>query len=220
MDVNMPEMDGYEATAAIRARETTARDGYPLPIIAMTAYAMRGDREKCLAAGMDAFVSKPLRSRELFSVMAETLRNTGPDSRILDPDSGSVSDANPEGMEEPHPDRVFDAASFRKQIGSRELMAQIIACFDEDAAGCLERIEAALTAGDCEELHRAAHALKGMVGNYSAPAAFGLCQKMDQLAKDGNLKAAREIQAELRLAIAALSEALHNFSVEEDPEGS
>jgi len=216
MDVNMPEMNGYEATTAIRARETGNRDGYPLPIIAMTAYAMRGDREKCLAAGMDAFISKPLRSTDLFTVMAETLRNTGPDSRILDPDSRSDSAATPQ----PHPDLVFDAATFRKQIGSPDLMKQIIAFFDEDAAASLEKIDTALTVVDCEALHLGAHALKGMVGNYAAPTAFDLSRTMDKLAKDGNLEAARCLQAELRLAITALSEALHAFATREGLDSS
>jgi CheY-like chemotaxis protein len=73
MDVQMPEMDGFEATAAIRNKEKTT--GQHVPIIAMTAYAMRGDRERCLAAGMDSYVSKPIRPEELFR---EIYDNTQP----------------------------------------------------------------------------------------------------------------------------------------------
>jgi CheY-like chemotaxis protein len=73
MDVQMPEMDGYEATAAIREAERDS--GRHQPVIALTAHAMKGDREKCLAAGMDGYLSKPIRPQELDEVLEEYLRN-------------------------------------------------------------------------------------------------------------------------------------------------
>ena len=73
MDIEMPEMNGYEATAVIRAQEE--RSGGHVPIVAMTAHALRGDREKCLAAGMDGYVSKPIRTRHLFEVIFKVLEN-------------------------------------------------------------------------------------------------------------------------------------------------
>ena len=71
MDVQMPEMDGFEATAAIRQREQT--EGGHLPIVAMTAYAMQGDRERCLTAGMDSYISKPFRAEQVFSTIDNVL---------------------------------------------------------------------------------------------------------------------------------------------------
>jgi two-component system, sensor histidine kinase and response regulator len=71
MDVQMPELDGFETTAAIRAQEQTAASDRHLPIIAMTAHAMEGDRERCLEAGMDGYLSKPVRSEELYKTLEE-----------------------------------------------------------------------------------------------------------------------------------------------------
>jgi CheY-like chemotaxis protein len=74
MDVQMPEMDGYEATAAIRAHERET--GRHTPIIAMTAHAMKGDRERCLEAGMDAYVPKPIRAQQIFEAIDQVLSRT------------------------------------------------------------------------------------------------------------------------------------------------
>ena len=155
----MPEMGGLEATAAIRARERDT--GGHVPIIALTAHAMSGDRERCLAAGMDAYVSKPLRPDELFSTI-DWYR--GPQRQ-----SGASRATVPEPRPGPAVDRVALLAAFG---GQATLLADAAGVFLTDAPLMLGRIRAAAQTGDLIEIAAAAHALKGAAGLFSQGDAF------------------------------------------------
>jgi two-component system sensor histidine kinase/response regulator len=157
MDIQMPVMNGFEATAIIRERERDT--ACHIPIIAMTANAMQGDRERCLAAGMDDYISKPVRSAELFRAVEECAGNGSPE-----PAPGSSMEADAE--------KVFDEEHFRRTIGDMALMKQLLEIFPEDTEGFLKEADAAITARDVAALYRTAHSLKGMIGNYAAPRAM------------------------------------------------
>jgi PAS domain S-box-containing protein len=177
MDIQMPIMNGFEATAIIRERE---RDTiYHVPIIAMTANAMQGDRERCLAAGMDDYVSKPVRSAELFRAVEECAA-----------DAGGPPAPDPPPATEPQQGLVFDEAHFRRSIGDQALMSQLIAIFPEDSEAFLRQADAAIAARDVSALYAAAHSLKGMIGNYSAPRAGEAIRSTCELAHDGRLEEA------------------------------
>ncbi|NNE91927.1 MAG: response regulator [Verrucomicrobiales bacterium] len=208
MDVQMPEMDGYQATGAIRKSESGS-DSH-IPIIAMTANAMKGDRESCIEAGMDDYVSKPVRSDELFSVLesyAVPIETAG--KKPAERETGKV---HPKPGEKDSSDRsVFDAEKFRNSIRDPSLMAQLIGFFAEETGGYLERARKAIDESDSEELSRAAHSLKGTLGNYSARNAFRAAKKLNEEARNGKRDGVRELFASLSREVASLEDALNHF---------
>ena len=152
MDLQMPVMGGLDATAAIREGERgTDRHAR---IVAMTAYAMNGDRERCLAAGMDGYLSKPIDPHLLFAVVEQG------------GDGGGVQ-ATPAG-----PAAFDQGALLRRLSGDHELMVEVIQVFLEDLPARLAAIEAAVTDRNAGALRSAAHALKGAAGNLSAGRLF------------------------------------------------
>jgi CheY-like chemotaxis protein/HPt (histidine-containing phosphotransfer) domain-containing protein len=177
MDVQMPEMSGLEATAKIREREHAT--GGHLPIIALTAYAMKGDRERCLEAGMDGYVSKPIRSAELFQAIAEATKEpTGP------PD-----ESRPE---------VFDQAKALEVMGDdRELLAELAGLFAEDCPRRLSEIRQAIVRGEGKSVERAAHTLKGTASNFGAWATVAAAQRLEGIGCSRDL-------AEVKAAYGAL----------------
>jgi PAS domain S-box-containing protein len=193
MDVQMPEMDGLEATAAIREREGAT--GEHIPIVAMTAHAMKGDRERCLDAGMDAYVSKPVRAGELF----ETIERVMPAGK-----RGGL------GMP-PEEDRseVMDwTGAFKHFEGDVGLLKEIAAMFLEESPIMIARMEDALRRGDSDALERAAHTVKGSVGNFAAKPAFQAAQRVEQIGRDGNMGDAEEAFRALKTELERLEPAL------------
>ena len=149
MDVQMPEMDGFEATAAIRDRERAT--GRHTPIIAMTAHAMKGDREECLAGGMDGYVAKPLRPQELYDLID---RWTVPDIIPAPPVATVPTD-------DPADTPVFDKDAVLELVGGDEdLLQEVVALFLDKSVGLMAEIHEAIASGDAPHLNDAAHSLK------------------------------------------------------------
>jgi two-component system, sensor histidine kinase and response regulator len=186
MDVQMPEMDGFEATVAIRARDAAA--GAHTPIIAMTAHALKGDRDRCLEAGMDAYVSKPLRPQALFEVLERLVY------------AADLASPAPEVRAQEHVD--FDISEALERVdGDTELLKELATLFLCECPRWMAEIRQAIDQRDASKLHQAAHTLKGSVGNFGARAAF---LAASQLETDGREK--EWIQAEKDWA--ALAEAI------------
>ena len=156
MDVQMPVMDGLEATKAIRARETGGRR---VPIIAMTAHAMKGDRERCLAAGMDAYLSKPIDGHEMISLV-ETLAAGAPSGAA----SEVLSTPTPPQGTEPPAAPVFDPElALKRCFDNPKMLRDMIGHFFDEVASLISQMREQLKKGDLQEVGRLGHRLKGTI---------------------------------------------------------
>ena len=172
MDVQMPEMSGLEATEAIRASERET--GHHLRIVALTARAMAGDREQCIAAGMDAYLSKPVRAEELFAAI---------DSLIEIPANDTAAAASSD-----HTTSIDPAALLAGFGGRSDLAVQVIDVFFVDALDMMKRLKEAARAGNLTEAAAAAHAIKGSVGLFSQGRAYEQARALEHQARAGDGK--------------------------------
>ncbi len=168
MDVQMPEMDGYAATRSIR--ELEKHTDKPIPIIAMTAHALKGDREKCLAAGMDDYLSKPARLNEIEQAIRRvTLGSTLKAESHDAPCKPSVSDK-----------ALWDRAAALDRLGGDEsLLDELIELFFNDYPVLARRLTEALARGDIASLREPAHKLKGSLGALGLPGTADLAQEIE-----------------------------------------
>jgi two-component system sensor histidine kinase/response regulator len=197
MDIQMPELNGLETTAAIRTKEGAA--SRRLPIIAMTAHAIKGDREICLRAGMDAYLSKPVRADELF----QTIENL-----VADRTTGSSTSSSKTA-----PGAAFDESAFLLRMdGSHDVCVQIAEAFFGECPRLMTALRAALQKKDAVELAATAHALKGTIANFTDGTAFQSAAKIEQLAREADLYRAAEALQRLEGDVAVLLQSLRSFA--------
>jgi CheY-like chemotaxis protein len=182
MDVQMPNLNGLEATKAIRIEEQQSKSH--IPIIAMTAHAIKGDRERCLDAGMDEYVSKPIDSDKLFNAIE---RLTGDQGK-----PGTTEDLAP-GIDQELLLKAFD--------GDWDFLKEVVDIFLSDYPGLLDNLRRAHKDGESDTLMRAAHSLKGMLKNFQADSAaeiaFDLEKKGREDTFDGVPKAIENLAAKV-----------------------
>jgi signal transduction histidine kinase/CheY-like chemotaxis protein/ligand-binding sensor domain-containing protein/HPt (histidine-containing phosphotransfer) domain-containing protein len=201
MDVQMPEMDGLEATAAIRTREK--QSGTHIPVVAMTAHAMKGDRERCIAAGMNDYISKPISQQQLLeAVRRNRSASSGtPAPPVLQPGLNPLS---------------LQATDLLARLGGdAELLLELIRIFSEESGNMLSQLQDAILRGDAEAIERAAHKIKGSVSIFSALPVTQAALAVEVLGRNRELKdvnvafAKLETQVEqLLLGLSALKEQL------------
>jgi two-component system, sensor histidine kinase and response regulator len=187
MDCQMPDVDGYTATRVIRRREE--QTGRHTPIIALTAHALDGDREKCLAAGMDDYLSKPLRRQTIQDVLGR-LREFAP----------SADDDDAAGA-------VFDPAPLQ-EIGDLETEVTLATMFLDQSAERLPAMHEAITADDADRLHGLAHGLKGSAATVGATRMSEIARALCDIAAAGSTTGGLDLHADLTDALAQTRTAL------------
>jgi two-component system, sensor histidine kinase and response regulator len=200
MDVQMSDMDGLATTTAIRAQEQAT--GAHIPIVALTAHAMQEDREQCLAAGMDAYLSKPLQAQQLFQLIDSLVPCTVPMSEMER--AGTPSGA------------VFDQqATLACVKGDKAMLQEIVQLFFTETPKLVAAIREAITHGDSQALQRTAHSLKGTVRSFGAQAAGDAALRLEVMGRDDDLTHAALACAALEQEVANLEQALAVFRQEQ-----
>ena len=175
MDVQMPRMDGHEATAEIRRRE--AGSDRRTPIVAMTANAMQGDRERALGAGMDDYVPKPVKAEELEAVLERWIPRG-------EEEGASMATVSPGDAKGPLDRAAIDGLL---GLGGSELLSELAESFSGDTSSALAALREAAKAGDARSVERIAHSLKGGSGSMGAERMSAICAELQDVGASGDL---------------------------------
>jgi len=224
MDCLMPEMDGFEAAARIRELESTRRaQGLALtrvPIIAVTANALQFDRERCLAAGMDDYLSKPFSPEQLSDAIARCLAVAESPKTLLAPVQRQVAVEDPV-VPEVSAVNLTHLESIRQlqSDAAPDIFNTVLQVFIEEGPLLLKTMRDAIEVKHFETLRRAAHALKSSSSNLGAMALATGCEKVELLAREGQLSAAADHLGELEAEMARVAQALRT-ALKDRPSGS
>jgi PAS domain S-box-containing protein len=215
MDIQMPEMDGLEATRKIRVREeqyrSEGKSDRHIPIIAMTAHAMKGDREVCLEAGMDAYVSKPVRSWQLLEEIAAFFPDGVTESATAEDSADSQAEASNLQSDNESRWQIDWPAALKVVNGDRELLGEIGQAFLEEAAQIMPELRSSVANGDGTTARRLAHTMKASFRTIGVAEAHDLAFACEQAAKDGRLEFVNDRLPELAEATDLVCRQLSGF---------
>ncbi|MDB5336093.1 MAG: barA 2 [Planctomycetaceae bacterium] len=198
MDVQMPEMDGLTATRTIRLREQET-GGRHIPIIAMTAHAMKGDQERCLGAGMDDYLTKPIKFSDLFDLLEKWSALAAPQPSV-------------ESVPTPVPSSMFnESVALEMVAGDATTLQEIADLFLQDCPSLISQISQAITAEDSATLVSSAHLLKGSAGYFGSSVAAESAAKLEQLGRAEEFTPAADVYAELEQQVSQLTTELAEF---------
>jgi CheY-like chemotaxis protein/HPt (histidine-containing phosphotransfer) domain-containing protein len=198
MDVEMPELDGLEATRIIRTAEKDS--GGHVPILALTARAMRGDRERCLAVGVDGYVAKPIRAAQLFRAIEETLTAAG---------AHQPSEAEPEA-----PSEVDWNEALASVRNDRDILKVVVDTFLEERPHLMDETRQAVEEHDAEKLRLAAHTVKGSIRLFGRTQAAVHAEALEAMGRSGDVSGAQQTFVDLEAAMEKLVPVLEQFARE------
>jgi signal transduction histidine kinase/DNA-binding response OmpR family regulator len=201
MDCQLPEVDGYQAARLIRDPAGAVRN-HAVPVIALTAHSMAGDREKCLAAGMNDYVSKPIQPAILEAAMERWLR--GP--------TRAAPDVHAEPPRETVAPLIFDSGGLLDRLGGNEVLARrVVHRFLDDIPQQIARLAQAVAAADAEATRDAAHAIKGAAANVGGERLREVCWRIEQCGRSGDVMSAAAAAPEVSESFQALEPDLRSF---------
>jgi CheY-like chemotaxis protein len=204
MDVQMPELDGLQATSLIREQELDAGRGVHIPIIAMTAHAMKGDREQCLSAGMDSYVPKPIRVKELLAALSEFFGSpAAPDAVTAAPESTAG--------------HVNWSAALETVQGDRDLLKIVIDAVLFECPTLVEQLDQALAIGDAGAVRRTAHTIKGSLRTFEAEEAATLAEQIENAGRSGDLAGLPAVVPQLKTELSSVLRELAGFIPNSSP---
>jgi signal transduction histidine kinase/DNA-binding response OmpR family regulator len=221
MDCQMPEMDGFEATAQIRTRQREGLLRHQVPIVALTANAVEGDRERCLAAGMDDYLSKPFTRERLAATLQRWLPRTDAapvDAKATSSATGSAQarNASASATDEPINPRALDAIRHLPGPNGALLVQKVIGAFLADTPPRFAQLQSAVNAGNAEALRKAAHTLKSSSANVGAEHLAGLCKELELLGRKATVDGAKtlllDVESELPRVLATLQTMINRSS--------
>jgi signal transduction histidine kinase/CheY-like chemotaxis protein len=203
MDCHMPVMDGFEATAVIRRKEAGDPAKTHLPIVALTADAVEGDRERCLAAGMDDYLAKPFTQDDLYSILEKWLLPRPSSAQQVHVAAGSVRDASPTpktatipvsgspqaiGGESPIDHRALASIAALQRPGAPPLLAKVISTYCQSSSDLLEKLRQAVEKGEAEAARQAAHSLKSSSANLGAKQLVSLSKELEDACRSRSMQ--------------------------------
>lgn len=200
-DVQMPEMDGFQATHGIREREKSS--GRRTPIIAMTAHAMRGDRERCLAAGMDGYITKPFEPDKLWETIRAVI--------AIAPEASGVA-VSPQEAENFEEEEDVRASTLKAANDNRSFVSQIIGVFLKESETMMESIRKALAKGDAYGVEYHAHSLRGALGIFGSSTTSNAVRHLETIGRFGDLADAPGALTTLEKELARLKSILARIS--------
>ena len=214
MDVQMPEMDGLEATKKIRKREKDHSDtkavssqisdrSERVPIVAMTAHAMKEDRERCLEAGMDDYVSKPVEPQKLLEAIERQLAGSAQVAGSVSTEKGIEKQGIPPGKKQENPPINLKKA-IERAMGDKDFLKEMLELFTISMPVQLRALKAAIEEGNAETLQREAHTLKGSAANLSADSIVAAALRLEQMGREKDLTAGEQTLGELQAELASL----------------